>query len=304
MARCASLWSFLSFLFLAALALGCSARHNAAPQAEQLHFAQKIDVPSIPDFGKVNDFLYRGAQPKEGGVEQLRKFGIDTIVDLRGELRGLIENERQRGESLGMRFINLPGSGWAAPKDEEIAKFFSLVRERPKRKIFIHCWLGGDRSGMFIAAYRIAFDGWTAQQAIDEMRAFHYLEFWHPNMKRYVEEFPERLAHSPQLAPFRQTTNISGSTTVFQDSESNFETQGQLKHKEGRSELSWVRIQAEPRDEPASYSSLEAAATCFVAAPILGLRRNADIAASLVGTKYPTTIPIAPCRSGRPAALS
>jgi len=192
-------------LFLAAASIGCGVRHKAAPPTEQSTFAQKISVPGIADFGRVNDFLYRGAQPKEEGVEQLKKFGIDTVVDLRGELHGLVENERQHAESLGMRFVNLPGSGWATPKDEELARFLSLTREQPRRKIFIHCWLGGDRSGMFIAAYRIAFDGWTPQQAIDEMRAFHYLEFWHPNMKRYVQHFPERLAHSPQLAAFRQT---------------------------------------------------------------------------------------------------
>ena len=161
-------------------------------------------MPGISDFGKVNDFLYRGAQPKNDGVEQLKKFDIDTIVDLRGELPGLIEDERERAESLGIRFINLPGSGWATPTDDEIAQFFTLVRERPRRKIFIHCWLGGDRSGMFIAAYRIAFEGWSPRQAIQEMRSFHYLHFWHPNMARWVRKFPDRLAHSPKLASFRQ----------------------------------------------------------------------------------------------------
>jgi len=131
-------------LFSTAVAVGCAARghHNQTPAVSQPAFAEKIYVPGISDFGKVNDFLYRGAQPKDNGVEQLKKFGIDTIVDLRGELHGVIENERQRAESLGIRFINLPGSGWATPKDEEIAQFFSLVREQPKRKIFIHCWLG------------------------------------------------------------------------------------------------------------------------------------------------------------------
>ena len=195
---------FLLVFSLAAANVGCSARHNAAPPAGQSAFAQKIYVPEIDDFGKVNDYLYRGAQPKNDGLAQLKKFDIDTIVDLRGELHGLIANERERAQSLGMRFINLPGSGWATPKEEEIAQFFSLVREQPKQKIFIHCWLGGDRSGMFIAAYRIAFDGWTPQQAVDEMRAFRYLEFWHPSMKRWVEQFPELLANSSQLAPFRQ----------------------------------------------------------------------------------------------------
>jgi predicted protein tyrosine phosphatase len=196
--------SSLLLLATAVACLGCGARHNVPAPAPPSPTAQKIPVSGISDFGKVNDFLYRGGQPKDEGIEQLKKLGIDTIVDLRSELHGLIDHERRQAESLGMRFINLPGSGWATPKDEEIAQFFSLVREQPRRKIFIHCWLGGDRSGMFIAAYRIAFDSWTPEQAIQEMRAFHYLEFWHPNMKKYVLHFPERLAHSPQLASFRQ----------------------------------------------------------------------------------------------------
>jgi len=191
-------------LYFTAVAVGCSAHHKQTLAVNPPAFAEKIYVPGVSDFGRINDFLYRGAQPKDEGVEQLKKLGIDTIIDLRGELHGLIEKEGRHAESLGMRFINLPGSGWATPKDEEIAKFFSLLRERPRRKIFIHCWLGGDRSGMFIAAYRIAFDGWSPQQAIQEMRSFHYLHFWHPNMARWVERFPDLLAQSPQLAHFRR----------------------------------------------------------------------------------------------------
>ena len=195
-------------LLSTAVAVGCSVRHapnNQRRAVSQPAFAEKIYLPGVSDFGKVNDFLYRGAQPKENGVEQLKTLGIDTIVDLRSELHGLIANERQRAESLGIRYINLSGSGWSTAKDEQIAQFFSLVRERPRRKIFIHCWLGGDRSGMFIAAYRIAVEGWSPEQAIQEMRSFHYLHFWHPNMARWVKAFPDRLAQSPKLASFRIT---------------------------------------------------------------------------------------------------
>ena len=167
-------------------AVGCGARHNKSTAASQTAFAEEIYLPGVSDFGKVNDFLYRGGQPKSEGLKELRQFRIDTIVDLRAEMQGLVENERNRAESLGMRFINLPGSGWATPKDEEVAQFFDLILERPRRTIFIHCWLGGDRSGMFIAAYRIAFGGWSPEQAIDEMRAYHYLHFWHPSMARWV----------------------------------------------------------------------------------------------------------------------
>jgi tyrosine-protein phosphatase SIW14 len=191
--------SIFSTVFIA-----CSARHNQAPVATQPAPAEKLQVAGISDFGKVNDFLYRGGQPRDHGLEELQKLHINTIVDLRGELHGLVENERRRAASLDMRFINLPGSGWAAPKDQEIVQFLNLLLERPRRIIFIHCWLGGDRSGMFIAAYRIAFEGWSPQQAIQEMREFHYLHFWHPNMARWVERFPDRLAQSPELAPFRR----------------------------------------------------------------------------------------------------
>jgi protein tyrosine/serine phosphatase len=161
-------------------------------------------VPGLPDLGKVDDSLYRGAQPKTKGIDELKKMGVDTIVDLRGERQGLREKERKHAESLGMRFVNIPGYGWASPSDKEMAQFFALVNEQPKRQIFIHCWLGGDRVGMFVAAYRITFDGWTTDHAVQEMRAFHFKEHWHENMKRYVEDFPQRLARSSELAPYRQ----------------------------------------------------------------------------------------------------
>jgi protein tyrosine/serine phosphatase len=177
-----SVWSFL-FLVLAGIAGGCAARQSAAAWPQQHALAEKMAVFGIKDFGKVNEYLYRGAQPKEEGIEELKKLGIDTIVDLRGERRGLMEKERAHAESLGMRLVSIPGTGWSAPRDEQIAQFFSLASETPRREIFAHCWFGGDRDGMFVAAYRMAFDGWTAEEAVHEMRAFHYKEFMHPNMK-------------------------------------------------------------------------------------------------------------------------
>jgi hypothetical protein len=66
-------YKFVLLLPLVAATLGCSARHvNPAPSG-QFAFAEKISIPGISDFGKVNDFLYRGAQPKDGGLEQLEQ---------------------------------------------------------------------------------------------------------------------------------------------------------------------------------------------------------------------------------------
>ena len=196
----------LSLLLLAFAIAGCGVR-RPLPSSPQFAFAEKFELPGISDTGKVNEFLYRGTQPNHEGVEQLKKLGITTIVDLRGERRGLMEEERRHAESLGMRLVLIPGNGWSPPSDDQIAKFLSLFRERPRQKVFVHCWLGGDRSGVFIATYRIAYDGWTPEQALAEMRAFHFKGFWHPAMKAYIRDFPARLERSPALAAFRRAAD-------------------------------------------------------------------------------------------------
>ncbi len=166
-------------------------------------FAEKILVDGISNAGKLNDHLYRGSQPNERGLQKLKKLGVTTIVDLRGELEKKREWESRQAQALGMRFVVIPGNGWSPPTDEQIAQFFALLAERPVQTIFIHCWFGTDRTGVFIAAYRLAFQHWTPEQAIAEMYDFHFKGFWHPAMKKYVKTFPARLATSPALASYR-----------------------------------------------------------------------------------------------------
>ena len=174
---------------------------DPAPLAHP-RYAKKVHIDGVSDAGKLNDYLYRGTQPSEKGLKHLRRLGIDTIVDLRGEFHGQMESERRHAAKLGMRLISIPGNGWSPPKDEQVAQFFALIDEQPRHKIYVHCWLGGDRSGVFLAAYRIAFDGWTPDEAIAEMNRFHFHGFWHPAMKRYIHDFPARLRRSPVLARY------------------------------------------------------------------------------------------------------
>lgn len=189
---------------LMAMVLSCGDLASASCHSKkQEQTEQKLNIPGIRDAGKVNDYLYRGAQPSESALKELRQLGINTIVDLRGEREGLMETERKNAQAMGIEVINLPGNGWSPPTDEQLAQFFKVMQATPQRRVFLHCWLGGDRAGVFIAAYRIAFDGWTPEQALEEMHEFHFHGFWHPAMTKYVQEFPTRLANSPALAAYR-----------------------------------------------------------------------------------------------------
>src|SRR5258708_25664368 len=54
-----------------------------------------------------------------------------------------------------------------------------------------------------VAAYRIAQQNWTADQAIAEMYSFGFHYHLYPGMKSYVREFPASFAGDPIFAPLR-----------------------------------------------------------------------------------------------------
>ena len=195
-------------LLLAATSLPHAALAQSATHAavERPAFGEKLKLAGIPNAGKIDDNLFRGAQPHAEGFSQLKNLGITTIVDLRSEDPGKIAWERQQAESLGIRFINIPVSGWSSPANEQVAQFLALFRDDAKQRVFVHCRFGEDRTGVFVAAYRIARDEWTADQAVSEMYFFGFHGFWHPAMKSYVYAFPGRLQSTPALQVLRAHT--------------------------------------------------------------------------------------------------
>jgi protein tyrosine/serine phosphatase len=164
--------------------------------------AEKIAVPGVLNAGKVSEHLFRGAQPDLADLAELKKLGITTIVDLRAEFSGTREQERARVEALGMHFLSIPIGYFANPSSAQLAQFFSLLSQSPNEKVFVHCRYGRDRTGVFIAAYRIVFDHWTANQALAEMDAFGFSRSWHPGMLTFVRNFPDHLQNDTQLKPF------------------------------------------------------------------------------------------------------
>lgn len=163
-----------------------------------------IDKHLIPEFVEVTPTLYRGAQPRKHGFEALAKIGIQIVVDLRGDRDG----ERKKVTSLGMQYVPMH---WQCsfPKDRIFAEFLTLIQKNPGKKIFVHCRVGDDRTGMMIAAYRMAYEGWTAKQAMVEMTKYGFSLVHRrlicPRLSEYEEHFPERFATKPEFEELRST---------------------------------------------------------------------------------------------------
>jgi protein-tyrosine phosphatase len=154
-----------------------------------------MKAKGIPNFGQVSPHLYRGGLPSGEGLPALKKLGVDIVVDMRGRNKG----EEATVKKLGMEYVAIP-SHCPFPKDETFAKFLKVIREHPGKKVFVHCRLGDDRTGMAVASYRMAEEGWSAQEAMKEMKAFGFSAVHHvicPGMEDYEEQFPERLKKSP-----------------------------------------------------------------------------------------------------------
>ena len=167
--------------------------------------AEKLKIAGIQNAGKVSDVLYRGAQPSAQGLAELKKLGVTTIVDLRGN-RGDVTWERRQTEALGMRFMDIPVLGWSSPANGQVAQFLKLFDD-PQQKIFVHCRYGADRTGVMVAAYRIAQQKWTVDQAVQEMYSFGFHYHWYPGMRDYVRKFPATYASDTVFASSRAASS-------------------------------------------------------------------------------------------------
>jgi protein tyrosine phosphatase (PTP) superfamily phosphohydrolase (DUF442 family) len=171
---------------------------TAARQSPQAGAAEKITVPGISNAARVSNTLYRGAQPSPWAFGELKKLGIDVVVDFRDN-RQDIEVEKGRVAAQGMAFVSIPWNAVTNPSRDNVIAFFTTLRDNPGKKIFVHCQRGADRTGVMIALYRIVHDHWTPNQAVAEMNAFHYWNLLLPHLARYVEAFPSALSVDPAL---------------------------------------------------------------------------------------------------------
>jgi tyrosine-protein phosphatase SIW14 len=196
-----------ALLFLSLLAifsLSAPSQDVSPSTISPLPRGEKLKLSGLPNVGKINNSLFRGAQPHTEGFVQLKKLGITTIVDLRGEDAGTLAWERQQAESVGIHFVNIPVSGWSPPTNDQVAQFLKLFQNH-NEKIFVHCRFGDDRTGVFVATYRMAYDHWPPHQALKEMYFFGFNGFWHPAMKSFIDDFPAKLKTSPDLSPFEKS---------------------------------------------------------------------------------------------------
>ena len=149
------------------------------------------EVPgvSISNFAQVNDHYYRGSQPTAEQFAQLKRLGIRTVIDLREDYK---KDEEASVRDLGMNFFRIPLKTRVAATAEQTAYFLSLVNDPANWPVYVHCKGGRHRTGAMTGIYRITHDGYTADQAWQEMKRYDFNDsiFGGPGaQKRFVFSF-------------------------------------------------------------------------------------------------------------------
>jgi protein tyrosine phosphatase (PTP) superfamily phosphohydrolase (DUF442 family) len=162
----------LVLLLVTATACGAAAPETrvAAPDlpvatavARPARWATPIARPGVPNLHQVAPGLYRSAQPTEEGLHALPTLGVRTVVNLRS-----MHSDRAALDGVPIAYEPIPMVAWKAEEDELLA-FLRVATDPARQPVLVHCQHGADRTGTAVAIYRMVVEGWTREDAIEEM---------------------------------------------------------------------------------------------------------------------------------------
>jgi protein tyrosine/serine phosphatase len=152
---------------------------------------EKYPNIKIGNFGQMDERYYRGAQPEPGDYQALKDLGVNTVIDLRNDPT---DYEKREVEALGMKYVNIPMSGWKYAKDTQVEEFMKLMNDPSTGVVYAHCKAGKHRTGLTGAIYRFEKYGWDYDTAYKEMKNYDYSS-WpvHYNIKSYVQDYAKEM---------------------------------------------------------------------------------------------------------------
>ncbi|MBL8752635.1 MAG: tyrosine-protein phosphatase [Planctomycetes bacterium] len=168
----------LAMVWIATFLAACAVPEG--PPVRPATWAAPLPSTELENFHRVAPDLYRCAQPSAAGMRELASTGVRSVVNLR-----YMHSDRDEVAGTGLALVELPDHAFAFGY-RDLCEALRAVLQAPK-PVVVHCQHGADRTGALCAAWRVAVDGWTPQQALDEMcgGGFGHSR-WFPNLRALV----------------------------------------------------------------------------------------------------------------------
>ncbi len=125
-----------------------------------------VEIEALPNLHRVSADLYRSAQPAEGGLIAAQELGARSVLSLSVFNADAAMPEAQSAD-LQLQLHHYPLVPWAI-EQSQIAEMMQIFESLPKPAL-VHCYHGADRTGLFVAVYRILYQNWTKDEAKEEL---------------------------------------------------------------------------------------------------------------------------------------
>jgi protein tyrosine/serine phosphatase len=149
--------------------------------------------------------FYRSGQMTAAGFEDaVGRYHIRTIINLQDEypdpkvdlgyFTTRTIHERDLCRRLGVQYVYVPPDlisrhKMRTDRPRAIDQFLSVMDEASNYPVLIHCRAGLHRTGVMAAVYRMEYEGWSAHEAIHELKANGFGEWPCSSANDYIQEY-------------------------------------------------------------------------------------------------------------------
>lgn len=117
------------------------------------------------NFYQVTPSIYRSAMPDQRKLKIIQAQHISTVISLIKE-----DDKQWLGDKTNINYISYPIHADRVTDDDVLYILRTIKQSLSKGEaVLLHCKHGQNRTGLFVAMYRIVNQRWTKQHAICEM---------------------------------------------------------------------------------------------------------------------------------------
>ncbi|MFZ6656720.1 dual specificity protein phosphatase family protein [Undibacterium sp. TJN19] len=141
-------------------------------------------VAAAQNLFRVTPGFYRSAQLQSTDVARLQSLGIKTVISLRS-----FHSDEDLFKNSGIKLQRIGINTWDI-NDANVVRALRAVKAAEKEgPLLLHCMHGADRTGLVTAMYRILYQGWTKEQALEELTkgGYGYHSMW-KNIPEYLQK--------------------------------------------------------------------------------------------------------------------
>lgn len=168
-------------LFTALFVLGLVNPSIAQTANRPSKWATSVSSKYLTNLFRVSDEVYRSEQPNHDAFVELSGMGVKSVLNLRTTEK---DDEIIGGINIKPYLVSMDAGDFI---DKNIIDALKAIADAPK-PILIHCRHGSDRTGVVVAMYRIVFQNWTKEEALDELMNGGYgFHTYYKNILEYIK---------------------------------------------------------------------------------------------------------------------